>query len=786
MFPTAKKTKHLRETAMFAVLSILLTLTSVRANQLSTHDNLMSLPEMRIAAERNDISAQTQLGRRLLFTDDDNSNEKEGLLWLERAARAGSVLAKASLAFVQWRGLAGTTKDPQKAFEVLSSLSGSSDFYARFYLAQMLIREEAIKRDPIRGKQILLELAHSKNPSVYMVLGEALSQVQEIRNLSEAKSWLIKAQNEGEVDATCDLAELFEAEGNVRSAIKLYKRAAQQKSVQALHSLMIFLMKNNDSKLVNPQEIIKMTEDAAKGESLNAMTDLGLAYRLGVGVKVSKELAFEWLTKSAEKGDPIAQFNLASMYEVGEGKLGPDHKLAKKWYQEAAKNNFLPAGKILESGESMNGKEWTLNWLKCESEEGDVPSQRRLGLAYLTGDIVQQDYAEASYWLRKASKKDDAEATALLGAMYKEGLGEEQNNPEAMRYFKRASELGNTGAMTQMAELLLNGDNIPANPDEAFRLFERAAASGSNAAQIRLADAYNEAGEVDKAEALYSSVILKENADAAYKLGKILEKRGEMKKSTQLFRASAILGYAPAQKKYGELLDKGIVVKKNIPEAMSWWKKAAEQGNVEAQYFLATTDYNRAHNNITIPPNVHSDPAANDPDDYDPMKLFTDMATAIEDGDSPDDYIRKKSKPLLWKIQSDKGNASAAAQLGWYLQRGSWKNSEESFKFLKLAAERGDSSAQLELGKLFESGGSLLNDDVDIVQDFGKSATWYEKASMQDNHDAQGNLARLYEEGLGVTKDLMKASYWRQKSKEAKETRETKPESKDSGKKEKQ
>jgi len=65
-------------------------------------------------------------------------------------------------------------------------------------------------------------------------------------------------------------------------------------------------------------------------------------------------------------------------------------------------------------------------------------------------------------------------------------------------------------------------------------------------------------------------------------------------------------------------------------------------------------------------------------------------------------------------------------------------------------AQGGDAQAQNYVGEIYEQG---LGREPDFVQ----AAQWYQKAAAQNYTRAQLNLAYLYEQGLGVTKDPLKA-----------------------------
>jgi len=65
-------------------------------------------------------------------------------------------------------------------------------------------------------------------------------------------------------------------------------------------------------------------------------------------------------------------------------------------------------------------------------------------------------------------------------------------------------------------------------------------------------------------------------------------------------------------------------------------------------------------------------------------------------------------------------------------------------------AEGGDPQAQVYVGEIFEKG-------LGRPADFAEAARWYEKAAAQNFARGQMNLAYLYEQGLGVEKDPLKA-----------------------------
>lgn len=84
---------------------------------------------------------------------------------------------------------------------------------------------------------------------------------------------------------------------------------------------------------------------------------------------------------------------------------------------------------------------------------------------------------------------------------------------------------------------------------------------------------------------------------------------------------------------------------------------------------------------------------------------------------------------------------------------------EEVIKSLAIAANKGDSKAQVTLGSIYYEG-------IIIKQDFEEAVKWYTKAAMQGQAEAQTLLAGMYLFSLGVNQDYGKAIKWYTKAAE--------------------
>lgn len=167
----------------------------------------------------------------------------------------------------------------------------------------------------VRSQSPLLEFSRKA------YAGDAQSQYvigvdqQSRGNLDDARTWFIRAAEQGHARAQFCLAELYAtAQGvkqNYSEAAKWYRRAADQ------------------------------------GDD-DAQCALGNLYEFGMGVDRNFTEAAAWFRKSAEKGNPVAQNSLGLMYAKGVG-VSKDATEARKWLELSAARGNEDARSNLES-----------------------------------------------------------------------------------------------------------------------------------------------------------------------------------------------------------------------------------------------------------------------------------------------------------------------------------------------------------------------------------------------------------------------------------------------------
>jgi len=81
--------------------------------------------------------------------------------------------------------------------------------------------------------------------------------------------------------------------------------------------------------------------------------------------------------------------------------------------------------------------------LKAGAKENNKGMQLALGLAYLSGNGVKQDYKKAKELFQKSSDQGVSESTNMLAIMYLNGLGVVKDEKKAIELFNKAKAMKN-------------------------------------------------------------------------------------------------------------------------------------------------------------------------------------------------------------------------------------------------------------------------------------------------------------------------------------------------------
>lgn len=150
----------------------------------------------------------------------------------------------------------------------------------------------------------------------------------------------------------------------------------------------------------------------------------------------------------AEKGDPVAQFNLGALYTQGQI-IQKDYRIAMQWYLAAA-------------------------------QQGHAEAQARVGGLYADGTNVPQDFKKAMQWLMLSAKQGNATAQLDIGEMYATGKGVPQNYKEAIKWYQLSADQGNATAYAKLADCYENGLGVTQDSIAALKWMNTAVNNASD------------------------------------------------------------------------------------------------------------------------------------------------------------------------------------------------------------------------------------------------------------------------------------------------------------------
>ncbi|GAB9467616.1 Sel-1 family protein [Globisporangium polare] len=269
---------------------------------------------------------------------------------------------------------------------------------------------------------------------------------------------------------------------------------------------------------------------------------------------------------SADKGDPEATMNLATLYYYGARGLEQDLPRAAALFQRAyelgASGGAYHLGHIYSHGIGVpQNNETAFKYLQEASNEGNTQALNELANMHLQGRGTARDLRQATAMFQNAAKQGSMEAFYNLGVLHMQGaVSKDPEYEVAHGYFQVAAHQGHTISSHKLAHMSLHGIGTTRSCKNAVDSFKLVA----------------ERGEWDRMLSKAFKDFKNQDYEAAF-----------MK-----YAVMAQQGYEVAQHNAAYLLDYGFLTplfaSATTPEpetaaaAMMLYKLAALQGNVDA------------------------------------------------------------------------------------------------------------------------------------------------------------------------------------------------------------
>lgn len=345
-----------------------------------------------------------------------------------------------------------------------------------------------------------------------------------------------------------------------------------------------------------------------------------------------------------------------------------------------------------------------LRWFRLSGEQGHPIAQYHVGAIYRNGIGVERNDTEAAKWIRQAADQHYDLAQNVIGEIYRDGRGVSRDLTEAKRWFQLAADQSQAVAEYNLGRLYLNGQGVARDEAEAARYLERSAGHGYAPARNELAAltqrAAPAAGAAIQANPPVTAQMMSSRLD-----GIRAAEAGDGPRALSILTTVADAGDMDAQYFVGRVHGDGnrAGVPMNQPEMVKWFRLAAQQGHVIAQYRLGI---------------------------------------ALQGGTG---VTRNETEGATWLRRSaDQQYAPAQNAIGQAYRdaRGVTRDYAEAQKWFRLSAGQDFAMAQYNLGILYGNAQGVPRDDAEAVR-------WYQLAAAQGHAPAAADLAALARQGIG-------------------------------------
>ena len=493
-------------------------------------------------------------------------------------------------------------------------------------------------------------------------------------------------------------------EGDMETAVRFFARAAENGHAEAANRLGV--IKHNDKQY---EEAFKLFKQAAELEFKPAIMNLAQYYSIGLGCEVNYKEAFKLYMKLAEDDDAEAQLIVGVHYFNGTG-VDPNDEEAVKWFRIA-------------------------------SDHGNLQAQVNLGKCFLWGRGVPEDKKEAFELFSQASQKGDSMAKYMLGTCYLYGHGTSKSEILASIFFHDSIDL---------IRMQLEGKDDSQSRDLQFHLglgYYRSFSVLYDKLHDEIVKDYEQSRDFyTPATPFYASTIK--------------EKQNELKTALSYIpkEQERVTGYIPAISLYEirKALD-------DCKEAVHWFTLSAENGNPLAQYKMASAICERPNEKITYYKKAAEQGL---------VEAQRELGELYLNLDKPDLFEAKK----WYGKAAEQGDILSQYALACIF-RDNEKNDAEAFKWFHELAE---SPLRIADGRLFGPNeviiaqynlarcyatGKGVEDDEEIAFKWYEKVAGYQTAALsyeakKASSCAKYNLAVCYERGWGVEKNIGEAIKW--------------------------
>ncbi|HEY5896012.1 MAG TPA: tetratricopeptide repeat protein [Burkholderiales bacterium] len=449
-------------------------------------------------------------------------------------------------------------------------------------------------------------------------------------------------------------------------------------------------------------------EAARKGAELgsaNAEVILGVIYADGAMIERDYVSAREHWLRAAKLGSPYAHFNLGVLLTNGWGVV-PDEAEAKASFQRAAQGRDPLAMQLVAQRYERERADELLK----KAAEAMYPDAFRNPLRIANFGRAAPDGGAFVAWYEEQARGGALWADTYLGMLYEAGQWVRQDYALAAERYRAAGEAGHWPAQVRMAILYRDGKGVPKDEKERLRwtfmqqtqrceALERAD-TGADPCDRYAADRYDR----DRAGDAVDSFCMRQFATRA------------------ITACTAAVKRSPATVRYRTQLARALAHTGQFKEARREAALAAEHGSSAAMILMGVM----TQRGLGAP--------------VDEKQALGWYRKAAEAGD------QRGVAFVMTSVHGGVGVEQGSAEANALASDMRTRIAVRSAPAPEEMAARGDAREQHNLAARLER-----------EKRYDEAVKWYSRAAAQGFRPAQLNLAQMYEKGIGVPQDTMKA-----------------------------
>lgn len=445
------------------------------------------------------------------------------------------------------------------------------------------------------------------------------------------------------------------------------------------------------------EEAVKWLNQAAEQDMPQAIGYLGKCYYFGNGVSQDVNKAFQLFQQAKRCGAGWIYRLLGDCFYNGYG-TEKDLKQAWEYYQQGVdkkdKIAIIRAGDMLDKGgEGTQNKKLVFQMYQIAAELGSVEGKRKTGICFWEGKGVARSLQEAERYFRQAVQMGDNWAKLMLGILLLEkrkGEPDQETIREVQGFFRDAAENKIDTACIWAAKI-----NLIYNADEKYYK------EGYEWLKKALDQDDTKAEAMDlMGTCLATGIGVKKNISEAVEWFKKAAEKNEPKGCLHL----------------SDCYQEGIGVRKNTYEAERWRERAAEAGNSQAALQIAKSTQKKykalasSHDQVKKYAEIAYQKGEEEAGvllakncwytaDYSSKMPENEKAELYQ---KAEDYFAEAEKRGVPNARAERAN--------FYLNRFRYKKTEEGIALLKEEAEKNKALAQYYLGVCYMKGNGVKKD----------------------------------------------------------------------------